>query len=106
MNTWFAVSILFKSVHQRPSKDEALWEESIRLIQAATEEDAARRAEALGKRAEVEYKVTDDNVRWTFVKVERVCEIDQQKLVDGIELFSRFLRNSEVESMSRPFEDE
>lgn len=105
MNTWFSASLLFRSVHQQPRQGEVLWEESIRLIQASTEEEAAQRAEALGKRTEAQYKVKDDKVRWTFVRIERVCEIDPQQLTDGTELFSRFLRDSEVESLSRPFED-
>lgn len=79
----------------------------MRLIRATTKEGAQSEAMALGKKLETEYAVAGgDSVRWTFARVERLHEIDDDPLVNGTELFSRFLRESEVESLSRPFEDE
>lgn len=104
---WYTANLLFKSVHSPTSSKDALWEESIRLIEAETREQAMEKANILGKAAEVSYPIqSDDSTKWTFVKVERVVEIDGQKLKDGAEVFSRFLRESEVQSLLTPFDDE
>jgi Domain of unknown function (DUF4288) len=109
--SFYTVSLLLKSTHSPPSKDEALWEERIILITAETEEQARQKGRNLGENAELEYSVggqvgtNSDVVRWTFVQVERVCHVDSDDLSDGTELFSRFLRDSEVKSLLTPFDD-
>ena len=107
MNQWFAANILFKSVHSSPQAvADTLWEESIRLVSAETLEDAHRKAELLGRSAEVSFDVNEsDRVRWVFVKVERIFEIRDESFAHGLEVFSRFLRQSEVESILKPFDD-
>lgn len=40
-----------------------------------------------------------------FIKVDRVCAIAEQKLSSGVEVFSRFLRDSEAASLLKPFEE-
>jgi hypothetical protein len=88
----------------RNDKD-SLWEESILLIDAETEDEAAARAVAIAKATETQYvSATGDSVVWTFQQVERVFEIESN-LRSGTELFSRHLRNSEVQSLLTPFED-
>jgi hypothetical protein len=101
---WFAVNQLFESVHDgRPAAD-ALWEERVVLVQAADEAEARRRGEILGRAEEHEYRsATGDQVRWTFRQVERVYPIDAEVLEDGTEVFARFLRSCEVESLLTPF---
>jgi hypothetical protein len=42
---WYAVSLLYKSVHIPTEAKPTLWEESIRLIQARTESEARDEAE-------------------------------------------------------------
>jgi hypothetical protein len=39
-----------------------------------------------------------------FDRVERIYAIEPESLADGTELFSRFLRDSEVASLLTPFE--
>ena len=102
---WYAANLLFKSTHS-PSTDDELWEESIRLIQAESKELALKTAQFIGTNEKVAYVVKGcDEVTWEFVQVERVFEIDDEQLINGSELFSRFLRKSEVESLLKPFED-
>ena len=65
-----------------------------------------QKAKELGQRSEVSYLGEEaDLVKWKFVRVERIFEIDDEKLKDGTEVFSRFLRASEVESMLTSFDD-
>lgn len=102
---WYSANLLFKSVHSTPDED-ALWEESIRLIRADTVEDALEKAQILGERERTSYVAKPgDRVTWDFVQVERVFEISDELLSDGSEIFSRFLRDSEVRSLLTPFAD-
>lgn len=102
---WYAASLLFKGVHT-PARDEPLWEESIRLIKADTEGVARDKAQRLGEAQKISYRTSEGNVAWTFERVERICLIETASIDDGTELFSRFLRDSEVKSMLIPFDDE
>ena len=99
---WYAVDLLFKSVHPENHEQEWLWEERIFLVEAGTEDEARQKGERLGKAEEVEYiSATGDLVRWAFQQIERVCPIES--LEDGSELFSRFLSQAEVESLTAAF---
>lgn len=107
---WYAVSLLFKSTHTSRPELDFLWEESIVLVNADSEEEASKEAIKIGKEAEQEFTVLDDvvkkdTVKWTFEQIERVYLIQDENLKNGIELFSRFLRDSEVKSILTPFED-
>ncbi len=101
----YSVSLLFKSEHAKKPDTDPLWEERIVLVKANSEEDAKRDGLRIGKQAEHEYAVIGDTVRWTFVQNERVYQIEDENLKNGTELFSRFLRDSEVKSILTPFED-
>lgn len=103
---WFSASLLLKAAHEGEAQPEPLWEETIVLLQARDETDATVQAEQLGKSKEHEYEVAEPSrhlVKWKFVRVERVCSIDEEDLGSGTELFSRFLRSSEVASLLTPF---
>ena len=84
----------------------SLWEEQIILIEATNEAAAKQKAERHGKAQENEYRnQAGELVHWSFEQVERLCEVEDVTLKDGSELFSRFLRDSEVRSILTPFED-
>jgi len=103
---WFTASLLFKAEHLGVSNYTPLWEELVILFQAISESDAEAKAAAYGQSHQHEY--TNDEgtlIRWRFQKVERVCAIESTTLEDGTELFSRFLRDSEAQSLLVPFAD-
>jgi hypothetical protein len=103
---WFGVSLLFKSVHNGQPEDDALWEDSIVLIRAQSRDEAQKQAEALGKGEEHEYvSASGDLVKWTFQGVESIHEILDDTLENGTEIFSRFLRAREVESLLTPLKE-
>lgn len=102
---WYAASLLFKG-SRSPVHAEPMWEESIRLIGAHSEDEARAKAERIGQSERASYATSHGTVTWIFDRVERVCAIDADALTEGTELFSRFLRDSEVASLLTPFDDD
>ena len=105
---WYTASLLFKGVHEKRPAIAPIWEEVIVLLEAEGESDAKRIAERAGKSKEHAYSVSHPDehlLNWVFMQVERVCSIDAARLESGVQLFSRFLRQSEVESLLTPFDD-
>jgi cysteine synthase len=103
---WYSVSLLFRSSGNPAGAGAPLWEESIRLISADSEAQAMEKAKRLGESERVSYGVSGGTRTWVFSRVERVYAIETDRLDDGVELFSRFLRDSEVVSLLTPFDDE
>jgi len=105
---WYIASAFFTSADSGSHQNRpALWEEVLLLIDAVDDESAARAAGEVARSTEHEYSVSQPTphvLRWTFVKVERVNRIEGP-LAHGTELFSRFLRATEAESLLRPFDD-
>lgn len=103
--SWFAASILFESAHTTAQADRAFWEESVVLVAAANEDEALLLAERIGRSRELSYAGQGtDLVTWSFRRVERVFAIQADTLDVGVELFSRYLRAAEVDSLLKPFE--
>ena len=101
---WYAVSLLYKSIHIPAESKETLWEERILLMQAGTELEARDQAEKKARSGEHEYDVEGGFVKWTFERIESVYLIRDEELRSGSEVFSRFLRDSEVKSILTPFD--
>jgi hypothetical protein len=105
-NRVFAANLLLRGVRNNNPSEEDLWEESIILIFAEDEGDAARKAERIGRENETSYKTTDGStLAWKFVQIERLYEIMDSRIADGTEVFSRHLKNSEVKSILTNFDD-
>jgi Domain of unknown function (DUF4288) len=103
---WFAVNLLYESVHEPPASQN-LWEERIIIVQADSDESALHQGESLAKAEEHDYVSAQGNhVRWIFRGVERVFPIDAEQLSHGTEVFARFLKTSEVQSILEKFPDE
>jgi hypothetical protein len=101
---YYTVSLLFKG--SSASDDDPLWEESIRLIEADGEDQARGLALEIGKQNELSYAISSgDSVCWKFMQIERIYLVEDDISNNGVELFSRFLRDSEVASILQPFED-
>ena len=103
---WFAASLLFESKHSIFSAEEGLWEERIIILHAESQDDATAQAHQIGVAGETSYEAKEeDQVTWTLSQVERILEVESESLSSGTEVFSRFLRASEVASLLTPFED-
>ena len=105
---WYTANLLFRADHLNQADPDPVWEEKIVLVEAGDESEARLLAERMGKDGEHEHyvsKAQNDLLRWTFVKLQKVYTLDDTILRSGTELFSRFLRQSEVESLLTPFKD-
>jgi hypothetical protein len=91
--TWYAAELTFRGTVLDDPKDEPLYETSIRLVQADSDDEAKTKAAALGNEGAHEYLNPDgERVAWHFLKVGDVQEIEDQTLAHGAELFSRISR--------------
>ena len=101
---WFGVSMLIKGQCDGRREEDLLWEERIVLIHGASEEEAISTAKRIGKQSECDYETPEGEViHWRFHSIERACQIDNDVMGHGVEVFSRFLRDSEAKSLLRPF---
>lgn len=93
--------------HNGDRETDSLWEEQFLLIEADNEEVAHKEATRLASRREAPYKNNKGElISWQFVKVDRVYAIPEKELFSGIEVFARFLRDSEAKSLMTPFEED
>jgi hypothetical protein len=103
---WYGVNIFMKGSSPTAISSDALWEESVFLIQANSESEAKVKAEDIAKQGECRYmSATNELIEWTFATVARVYPIEVANLDSGTEVFSRFLRPSEAESLLIPFDE-
>src|SRR5580704_2503565 len=102
---WFCVSTLSVSEHPDGSvaSSNMLWEEHIFLISAEDAVDAKARAELLARREQCTYNNADGaKVSWEFKAISTVYQLENAP-TDGSEVFSRFLKDSEAQSLLVPF---
>ncbi len=103
---WWSASILMKTTSSSAKPLSAPFEENIVLIKAPDEAAAIKEAEMIGREGEHRYtSVSSDDISVRFERVLSVYLILQEELTAGVELFSRFLRKSEAESLQVPFTD-
>lgn len=100
---WFSASILMKPEPKWAQSDDLEWEENIVLIEADDEDQARVLAEEIGRRDECEYETIYGELAWKLNHIA-IYAIGDDELRTGTELFSRFLRASEVASLLTPFE--
>ena len=106
----FAVSILFESTTTGPDcagVRQALLEERILLFQGESEDEASEKAVVFSKRENFSYiSASNTQVTWLFKCILAIyCPLNQHLTAeDGHEIFSRFLRTTEAESLMTPFE--
>ncbi len=102
---WFTASLLLEDVAEGRHKDRTFWEDRIVLVEADDADDATQKAQQIGVKAQHSYVAANgDHISVTFRSVERVYEVQPNELKHGVELFSRTLRTSEIESLLTPFD--
>ena|SRR5712671_1527531 len=100
---WFCVSTLSVAERSGSDQQEPIWEEQLFLVNAEDQNEARSKAEVFGKREHCTYKVQGGStVTWKFHSTGKIYELPVQELADGAEVFSRFLKGSEVRSLAQP----
>lgn len=98
--TWFSARIVLRRLPFEKVPDDELFEESIILLRAGSEEEAWQRAERLGTEAGHEYEnVYGEKVIWQFQEVLDVVQVLHEKVGDGTEVYYKFLRREELEQV-------
>ncbi|MGH8064116.1 MAG: DUF4288 domain-containing protein [Candidatus Entotheonellia bacterium] len=98
---WFGVSLLYKSSEPLDEQGTRLFEERIIVLNAADEAEARKRANEHGPSLEEQYANAEGRwVAWTFERTVEVKAILEDQIADGVEVFSRFLRQDEVDSLT------
>lgn len=82
---WYLTKMIFRIVCGQ-GNHKAQFDEQIRLIQAASPEDAYGKAMAYAQ-AEAEASEKDAPVRWEFINIPELLQLNG--LVDGAELYSK-----------------
>lgn len=102
---WFCVSALSASEHDPPvPSKQQVWEEHLFLLKADDASEAKTKAEELARGLECSYDAANESkVSWKFKMVSKVCQLDGEPR-DGAEVFSRFLKDSEVRSLESGIE--
>ena len=97
---WFGVSPLYRSSEPLDEQGTHLFEKRIIVLDAADEGEAWKRANKHGPWLEERYINAEGNwVVWTFERTVEVKAILKEQIADGVEVFSRFLRQDEVERL-------
>lgn len=101
---WFVATIVMEiSIDGESSTQQ--YDEQLRLVQAATKEEATIKAVDIGYREEEQYhNIKGKQVRWTFKGVIHVCPV-HGALVDGAELCSTIREYPQDEAPSFTFID-
>jgi hypothetical protein len=98
---WFGVSLLYRSSEPLDEQGTRLFEERIIVFDAADEGEAWKKAKERGPLLEERYTNAEGRwVAWTFERTVEVRAILEDQIADGVEVFSRFLRQDEVESLT------
>ena len=101
---WFCVCVLSVAEHDQKHPPDALWEEQLFLVDAESEEDARMKGEQFAEAERAKYRnAAGEMIEWKVEKIESVHQIMDEELKSGTEVFSRFLRERQVQSLLEPF---
>jgi hypothetical protein len=92
---WFSARLLFRSQVDDAADVPPLYEESIILVNATSEDGAREEAERIARSNEQSYlNAEQKQVRWSFVRLLELQDLCEEELSSGIEVYSRLFRSS------------
>ena len=88
---WFSVKVKFVcDVDDNIRELEKLYEYSIRLFKAKSEDEAFAKAVKYFQQEDCSYKnINGNEVSWNFVEIIEIQDLYEEEIFDGIEVFSR-----------------
>jgi len=91
--TWYAARLIFVSESAGRTGPDALFDASIRVCRASSEEEASARLLEYGRESEHDYlNDSGETVRWKFLGLEDVQNLAVETIEDGCEVFSQLQR--------------
>ena len=93
---WYSARIVFESEIDGPPDPKQLREHSIRVLLADTDDAALKKAKELGMASEHSHRNSEgEQITWRFRYVAEVQELFEERLEEGVEVFSRMVWASE-----------
>lgn len=93
---WYLAKIVFRIICG-DGNHSAQFDEQLRLVLAASREEAFIKAKALGKKEEDEFfNGKKQRVQWQFVNISELYLLNE--LTDGTELYSRIIEEENAEN--------
>ncbi len=89
---WYTVRVLIKATGRGQPTALPLFEDRLVLVRAKNHDEAERKASTIVRKTEKPYKNPFGNVvRWKLAKVYESVELFDENIVDGTEVYWRFI---------------
>jgi hypothetical protein len=88
--SWYSVTANYKAVHLGKRRRRHLWEQTIFLIAATSDDEAQQLGFDIAKAKECQYLAKGEQVRWQLIEIVDVKEFIDQALKQGMEVGWRF----------------
>ena len=99
---WFSARLLLASEHPDETDVPPVFEDRIVLLEAADEDEAIGKAQALGQASCNEYKNGDGaRVVWKFVELLDLVQVPESKLSAGTQVYFQYLDEKDVAAVRR-----
>jgi hypothetical protein len=100
----FSASVLLRCIQGDKENSDILWQENLVLCNSENIQEARKKAEFVGRKLENEYKsITGETVKWKFDSILMMYQLENEIIQDCDIIFSRHLRNTEVDSLKIKF---
>jgi hypothetical protein len=87
---WFVTILIVRCRVEGESPDNPLFDRQIRVLKASDAEVAFQKAMKLGEAENHSYNNgRGDNVAWEFVGLGDLCQLQEEQISDGTEVYSR-----------------
>jgi hypothetical protein len=87
---WYVTVLIVRCRIEGELPDKPLFDRQIRVIQASNAEAAFQRAMKLGEEENHSYKNNEGKtVAWEFVGLGDLCQLLDEQIIDGTEIYSR-----------------
>lgn len=87
---WYSITANYKAVHIGKLRRRHLWEQTIFLIAATSDDEAQQLGFEVAKAKECQYSAKGKPIRWQLIEIVNIKELIDQELKQGMEVGWRF----------------
>ena len=99
---WYVAEFIVRCRVGKPTKGKSLYDRQIKVLRASTHEAAYQRALKLGKEENHSYKNSSgEKVFWQFAGLGNLEMLQDKKISDGTEVYSRLQRGNPKSEIRR-----